>query len=114
MVIRFILFPASDWFRYFRQVPEESSLVFRGHQAHIESCCFITNGEFLSGSDDGAVALWSTLKKKPVFIAHGAHGRHLNGDTVDPEKPTEQSSALASSNGNENGKLQPSERCVKS
>lgn len=87
------------------KVPEESSLVFRGHQAHIESCCFITNGEFLSGSDDGAVALWSTLKKKPVFIAHGAHGHHLNGDTVDPEKPTEQSSALASSNGNENGDI---------
>jgi ribosomal RNA-processing protein 9 len=88
------------------KVPEESSLVFRGHQAHIESCCFITNGEFLSGSDDGAVALWSTLKKKPVFIAHGAHGHHLNGGTVDREQPTEQSSALALSNGNENGDIE--------
>lgn len=92
------------------KVPEESSLVFRGHQAHIESCCFVTNGEFMSGSDDGCVALWSTVKKKPVFLAHGAHGgpeRHqLNLDTVNGEKRTEQSSALAVSNGNGNGHIE--------
>ena len=40
-----------------QQVPEESQLVFREHHAHIESCCFITNGEFLSGFDDGCVSL---------------------------------------------------------
>jgi len=83
--------------------------VFRGHQAHIESCCFVTNGEFISGSDDGCVALWSTVKKKPVFLAHGAHGgsegHQLNLDTVNREKPTEQSNALAVSNGNGNGNL---------
>lgn len=81
--------------------------MFRGHQAHIESCCFISNGEFLSGSDDGCVALWNTMKKKPVFLAHGAHGgterHHLNGYTANGEKPTEQSSTLAVSNGNGDG-----------
>lgn len=81
--------------------------MFRGHHAHIESCCFITNGEFLSGSDDGCVALWSTLKKKPVFLAHGAHGsskKHfINGDLTNGEKPSEQSSSLALENGNSNG-----------
>jgi ribosomal RNA-processing protein 9 len=81
--------------------------VFRGHQAHIESCCFITNGEFLSGSDDGCLALWSTLKKKPLFLAHGAHGstrRHyVNGDSTNGDKPIEQPSTLAMANGNSNG-----------
>lgn len=89
------------------KVPEESQLVFRGHQAHIESCCFITNGEFLSGSDDGSVSLWSTLKKKPVFLAHSAHGstkrHHMNEDLANGEMPTEQSSTLALVNGNDNG-----------
>lgn len=95
----------TDWCSV-QQVPEESQLVFRGHQAHVESCCFITNGEFLSGSDDGSVCLWSTLKKKPVSIAHGAHGgvkHHMNGDFADGEMPTEQSSTLALANGNDNG-----------
>ncbi|KAG0565708.1 hypothetical protein KC19_7G009100 [Ceratodon purpureus] len=92
------------------KVPEESQLVFRGHHAHIESCCFITNGEFLSGSDDGCVALWSTLKKKPVFLAHGAHGSHkshyVNGDLSNGDKPSEQSSTLALANGNSNGHIE--------
>ena len=83
--------------------------MFRGHHAHIESCCFITNGEFLSGSDDGCVSLWSTLKKKPVFLAHGAHGstkRHyLNGDSTNGEKPPEQSSTSTLANENSNGDL---------
>ena len=88
--------------------------MFRGHHAHIESCCFITNGEFLSGEflssfDDGCVSLWSTLKKKPVFLAHGAHGstkRHyLNGDSTNGEKPPEQSSTSTLANENSNGDL---------
>jgi ribosomal RNA-processing protein 9 len=29
----------------------------------------------LSGSDDGCVALWNVLKKKPVMIVKNAHGR---------------------------------------
>lgn len=56
------------------KIPEESQLVFRGHAAHMESCCFISNGEFLSGSDDGCVALWNTIRKKPVSIMRNAHG----------------------------------------
>ena len=83
--------------------------MFRGHYAHIESCCYITNGEFLSSSDDGYVSLWSTLKKKLVFLAHGAHGstkRHyLNGDSTNGEKPQEQSSTSILANENSNGDL---------
>jgi len=50
------------------------------------------------------------VKKKPVFLAHGAHGgsegHQLNLDTVNREKPTEQSNALAVSNGNGNGHIE--------
>ncbi|KAJ7529169.1 hypothetical protein O6H91_15G036100 [Diphasiastrum complanatum] len=55
------------------KIPEETQLVFRGHAASLECCCFISNAEFLSGSDDGSVALWSTMRKKPVFLAKNAH-----------------------------------------
>ena len=56
-----------------KQVPEESRLVFRAPASSLECCCFISNDEFLSGSDDGSIELWTALKKKPVFIVRNAH-----------------------------------------
>uniref|UniRef100_A0A803Q2V6 U3 snoRNP-associated protein-like EMB2271 n=1 Tax=Cannabis sativa TaxID=3483 RepID=A0A803Q2V6_CANSA len=38
-----------------------------------ECCCFISNDEFLSGTDDGSVELWSLLRKKPAYIVKNAH-----------------------------------------
>ncbi|KAF5197182.1 U3 snornp-associated protein-like yaoh [Thalictrum thalictroides] len=55
------------------KVPEESQLVFRAPAANLECCCFISNDEFLSGSDDGSVELWNTLRKKPAYIVKNAH-----------------------------------------
>ncbi|KGN52615.1 U3 snoRNP-associated protein-like YAO [Cucumis sativus] len=55
------------------KVPEESRLVFRAPASSLECCCFISNDEFLSGSDDGSIELWTALKKKPVFIVRNAH-----------------------------------------
>ncbi|KAJ4702989.1 Guanine nucleotide-binding protein, beta subunit [Melia azedarach] len=55
------------------KVPEESRLVFRAPASSLECCCFISNDEFLSGSDDGSVELWSVMRKKPVFIVKNAH-----------------------------------------
>ncbi|PON54761.1 Guanine nucleotide-binding protein, beta subunit [Parasponia andersonii] len=55
------------------KVPEESRLVFRAPASSLECCCFINNDEFLSGSDDGSVELWSVLRKKPTFIVKNAH-----------------------------------------
>ncbi|XP_042518802.1 U3 snoRNP-associated protein-like EMB2271 [Macadamia integrifolia] len=55
------------------KVPEESQLVFRAPMASLECACFINNEEFLSGSDDGSVELWSMLRKKPVYIVKNAH-----------------------------------------
>lgn len=48
-------------------------MVFRAPASNLESCCFINNEEFLSGSDDGSVELWSIMRKKPAFIVKNAH-----------------------------------------
>ncbi|MCO5568048.1 hypothetical protein L7F22_021744 [Adiantum nelumboides] len=56
------------------KIPDETQLVFRGHAASMECCCFLTNVEFLSGSDDGCVALWNVMKKKPLALMRNAHG----------------------------------------
>ncbi|XP_010537829.1 PREDICTED: U3 snoRNP-associated protein-like YAO [Tarenaya hassleriana] len=65
------------------KVPEESRLVFRAPASSLECCCFISNDEFLSGSDNGTIALWTMLRKKPVYIVKNAHpvtdGEMANG-----------------------------------
>ncbi|GER26050.1 transducin/WD40 repeat-like superfamily protein [Striga asiatica] len=55
------------------KVPEESQLIFRAPAASLECCCFISNDEFLSGSDDGSIEHWNVLRKKPVQIVKNAH-----------------------------------------
>lgn len=39
----------------------------RGHCPTIECCRYITGSEWLTGSADGSVSLWSSTKKKPLF-----------------------------------------------
>ncbi|XP_044507526.1 U3 snoRNP-associated protein-like EMB2271 [Mangifera indica] len=75
------------------KVPEESRLVFRAPASSLECCCFISNDEFLSGSDDGSVELWSILRKKPAYIVKNAHPL-LSG-----YKNTEQNKNGQTSNG---------------
>ncbi|XP_058110218.1 U3 snoRNP-associated protein-like EMB2271 [Magnolia sinica] len=55
------------------KVPEESQLVFRAPTASLECCRFINNEEFLTGSDDGSIELWSVMRKKPTCIVKNAH-----------------------------------------
>ncbi|KNA10582.1 hypothetical protein SOVF_143020 [Spinacia oleracea] len=55
------------------KVPEESRLVYRSSTSALECCCLAGNDEFLSGSDDGSIELWSVLRKKPVSIVKNAH-----------------------------------------
>ncbi|XP_062173250.1 U3 snoRNP-associated protein-like EMB2271 [Alnus glutinosa] len=55
------------------KVPEESRLVFRAPASSLECGCFISNDEFLSGSDDGSISLWNMLRKKPAYIMKNAH-----------------------------------------
>ncbi|CAD5163085.1 unnamed protein product [Musa acuminata subsp. malaccensis] len=62
------------------KVPEESQLVFRAPAASLECCCFINDNEFLSGSDDGSIELWSVTRKKPTHLIKNAHAPSLSSN----------------------------------
>ncbi|XP_022994784.1 U3 snoRNP-associated protein-like YAO [Cucurbita maxima] len=68
------------------KVPEESRLVFRAPASSLECCCFISNDEFLTGSDDGSIELWTALKKKPVYIVRNAHPSSLCCTNLEPKE----------------------------
>ncbi|KAI3837834.1 hypothetical protein MKX03_029181 [Papaver bracteatum] len=58
------------------KVAEESQLVFRSPEASLECCCFITfisNDEFVTGSDDGSIKIWNPMRREPAFIVENAH-----------------------------------------
>ncbi|KAL9224321.1 hypothetical protein vseg_000367 [Gypsophila vaccaria] len=77
----------------FWKVPEETHLVFRS-SASLECCCLVGNDEFLSGSDDGSIQLWSVTRKKPVCIFKNAHALPT------AKKPVDLNYDVAMSNGN--------------
>ncbi|NXU29717.1 U3IP2 protein, partial [Thalassarche chlororhynchos] len=56
------------------KIPEESQLVFYGHQGSIDCIQLINEEHMVSGADDGSVALWGLTKKKPLALARQAHG----------------------------------------
>ncbi|KAL0845625.1 hypothetical protein Bca101_018871 [Brassica carinata] len=64
------------------KMPETSRTVYRAPASSLESCCFISDTEYLSGSDNGTVALWGMLKKKPVFLLKNAHSIVADGTTT--------------------------------
>ncbi|NXL44747.1 U3IP2 protein, partial [Podilymbus podiceps] len=56
------------------KIPEESQLVFYGHQGSIDCIQLINEEHMVSGADDGSLALWGLTKKKPLALAQQAHG----------------------------------------
>ncbi|KAF4983022.1 hypothetical protein FZEAL_1467 [Fusarium zealandicum] len=85
------------------KVAEETQLVFRGgavdkktrpgvnprsllHEGSMDRVAMIDDDLFVTGSDNGALALWSVQKKKPVYIEPIAHG-------IDPALDPQQASA---------------------
>lgn len=73
------------------KVIEETQLVFRGgavdkkvqpgvnprsllHEGSMDRIAMIDDDLFVTGSDNGSIALWSVQKKKPVYIEPIAHG----------------------------------------
>lgn len=87
---------ARDRTAIYWKIPEESRLTFRGGdtraaaqlranelanardvvlEGSIDCCAMLDNLYFVTGSDNGNVSLWSTSKKKAVFIEALAHGR---------------------------------------
>ncbi|KAH3667041.1 hypothetical protein WICMUC_005388 [Wickerhamomyces mucosus] len=43
-------------------------------EGSIDCVSMIDDSHFITGSDNGSIALWSLAKKKPIFIQHLAHG----------------------------------------
>ncbi|KAM7221135.1 WD40-repeat-containing domain protein [Rhypophila decipiens] len=78
--------------RYWK-VPEESQLVFRGgekkssskkvpagsaaHEGSMDKVAMIDDELFVTGSDNGTIALWGTHRKKALHVVHFAHGIEL-------------------------------------
>ncbi|KAI0379959.1 WD40 repeat-like protein [Hypomontagnella monticulosa] len=73
------------------KVVEETQLVFRGgsidkkqtanidprsvaHEGSMDRVAMIDDELFVTGSDNGSIALWSIQKKKPLYILPQAHG----------------------------------------
>ncbi|GIM09576.1 hypothetical protein Vretimale_13420 [Volvox reticuliferus] len=56
------------------KIPEESQLIFRAHDRVLDCVRFVTATEWVSGGCDGGLHLWSHTRKKPMFVAGGAHG----------------------------------------
>ncbi|KAF8112181.1 hypothetical protein N665_0066s0055 [Sinapis alba] len=64
------------------KMPEQARMLYRAPASSLESCCFISDTEYLSGSDNGTVALWGMLKKKPVFLLKNEHSVIADGITI--------------------------------
>ncbi|NXI38790.1 U3IP2 protein, partial [Galbula dea] len=66
------------------KIPEESQLVFCGHQGSIDCIQLINEEHMVSGADDGSVALWGLTKKKPLALVREAHGMQDNQGLQQP------------------------------
>ncbi|XP_034108572.1 U3 small nucleolar RNA-interacting protein 2 [Drosophila nasuta] len=60
------------------KITEESQLIYNGHKDGIECVKLINDEHFVSGGVDGAISLWSALKKKPICTTQLAHGKGDN------------------------------------
>ncbi|OJD18724.1 hypothetical protein AJ78_01261 [Emergomyces pasteurianus Ep9510] len=86
------------------KVVDETQLVFRGGsskgssyvEGSIDCVAVLPPTHFVTGSDSGAISLWSMHKKKPLYTIHQAHGL----DPVPPldELSSELDPAVAESN----------------
>lgn len=60
------------------KVVEESQLVFQGkpEMGSVDCVAMITEAFFLSGSEDGTLAVWDVQKKRPLAQVKSAHGEN--------------------------------------
>eukprot|EP00899_Mesostigma_viride_P002451 jgi/Mesvir1/12206/Mv00435-RA.1 len=90
------------------KVQDEAQLVCRGHSAPIDCCALISPSEWITGSQDGSVGLWSDARKKPVRLFHGAHAPGaLTSSKQAPPSTAAGSSATATTKSDSSQKLQP-------
>uniref|UniRef100_A0ACD6A1Y7 Uncharacterized protein n=1 Tax=Avena sativa TaxID=4498 RepID=A0ACD6A1Y7_AVESA len=94
-----LLTVARDRTMHLWKIPEESQLVFRAPAVSLECCCFIDDKEYLSGSDDGSLQVWSVMRKKPTHIIKNAHPASTPSslDSADENLPKENGSCKSES-----------------
>lgn len=64
------------------KVVDESQLVFNGDPGSIDCIAFINESNFISGTDNNSISIWSLMKKKPVVTVKNAHhGQDQNGNS---------------------------------
>jgi ribosomal RNA-processing protein 9 len=64
------------------KVVDGSQLVFRrALTTSLDTVAMVNEQRFVSGGDDGAVALWHVNKKRPVAVVEHAHGEGTGCDT---------------------------------
>jgi ribosomal RNA-processing protein 9 len=62
------------------KIQEETQLIFNGTGGSIDTVKKIDNTHFVTGSDNGDVNIWGTLKKKPLCNVTNAHGINIIND----------------------------------
>jgi len=62
----------------------QSQLIFsHAHREAIDACCLLSPGRFVTGSQDGSMALWAVTKKHPL---HQQHDVHVSADPTQPKQ----------------------------
>ncbi|XP_060843382.1 LOW QUALITY PROTEIN: U3 small nucleolar RNA-interacting protein 2 [Rhopalosiphum padi] len=62
------------------KIQDETQLIFNGTGGSIDTVQKIDSAHFVTGSDNGSVSIWGTLKKKPLCNVENAHGiNNTNG-----------------------------------
>jgi len=56
------------------KIQEETQLIFNGTGGSMDTVQKIDNTHFVTGSDNGGISIWGTLKKKPLCGVSNAHG----------------------------------------
>ncbi|XP_022104005.1 U3 small nucleolar RNA-interacting protein 2-like isoform X2 [Acanthaster planci] len=75
------------------KIIEESQLIYNSPGGSVDCVKLINEEHFISGSDDGSIALWSVLKKKPVAVVKNAHSKRF--DTITNGQSATQGAAIA-------------------
>lgn len=79
------------------KIPEATRLVFRAPplSGALECVRAVSDGYFVTGAADGALALWSVGRKRPVAVVHCAHGTGVHAPAAAPHAPADVLAAIA-------------------
>ena len=69
------------------KIVENSQLIYHAHDASIDCVAFLDDQTFVTGSQDGGIAIFSSEKKKPLRTFPAAHAHRLNGLQLNQTDP---------------------------